>query len=787
MNLCERLREGLDAGDPSVLADPALQAHLETCAACRDAVDADSALRQALAGLGRPPMSPELRSRLMALAEDGGAGETAARAKTASWMSGPIDAESLAGRFRSAPTTRERLVAAALLVACLAGLAFVLKREQTAPANLDGTAQPLPTAATREAMAPTPPESQATAWPTPLPPLPPLPMVADEGLTLPEGALVVVRDDTGLWLHRGTEKGRRLVEDGQVGGFKISPDGRWVAYESWPRGWDRRGSALWVVSLDRGTARMAVDTAEVVRQVSTAEPWNGHRIDMVYRTVMVDRDAWTWTPDSSAIVFSTVVEEPDTSPAPLWQDVYLEHFVYTELADLWTQRISGGPPKRLLEPGKGGHPAYAPDGAHIALSQSMKRGERWESRIALIRSDGSDWRLLMKLPHMSSESDWTTYPLPQWTADSRQLLVAAGIPESRHDASTDLAYFDGPVRLVRLGLDGSMVEVAEGAGGSLPMWRQNYNGFWSPGGEKVAYFATLPPANGRAPASDPLTTPTEDGTFPAYPEPGEEEGHRTVALIIAAVDGGPGQVYDWLSKPTQANCFSPSGERFAYGNESSEPFPWDHDSVGRTVTLGQVPRVLAQGFRACRWLSEEQLLLEDGKGLRLHALDGRERQIWSAETGSRVDFDIHLASLEPASPVAPAAAVGGASAAHSPSDKLSGTGVAITLPFDPREWEWEVAAVAGEDPWLRSRSVRSCRLRLTDPGIEFGPASARLEIGGALVYVEQSNGFQGHYFVAAAAANRADAEFDFLLDVRFAPGSWSACDRAVRGLIAGLP
>lgn len=647
MNLCERLRRGVEVGDPSVLADPALQTHLETCAECRDAVDADSALRQALAGLGRPPMSPELRSRLMALPEDEDAGQTAAPATMTSWMPRPVAAGPLAGRQRLSPPTRERLVAAAILAACLAGLAFVMSHGRTAPANTDGTAQPPPTAVTREAV--------ATTWPTPLPPLPPLSTVVDEGLALSEGVSVVVRDDTGLWLHRGAEKGRRLVENGRVGGFKISPDGKWVAYEvaneAWRSyGWDQgQGSDLWVVSTDGGPAQRAVDTAELMRPFPTAEPWAADR------TAMVDRDAWTWTPDSTALVFGTVVAERHLPHVPLVQNyVPPPSYVYSDLADLWSQELSGGVPRRLLEPGKGGHPAYAPDGAHIALSQSWKRGERWESHVALVRSDGSAWRLLMKLPHMGSESDWTTYPLPQWTADSRYLLLAAGIPESRHNASSDLAYFDGPVRLVRLGLDGSLDEVAEGGGGSIPMFRQNYNGFWSPEGSSVAYFATLPPANRVASASDPLPTPTEDGTFPAYPEPGEEEGRRTVALIIAAVGGGPSRVYDWLSQPTQANCFSPSGERFAYGNEGPEPSPWDHASLGRTVTQGQAPRALAHGFQACRWLSEDQLLLEDSQGLRLHALDGRERQIWSADTGMIVGFDVHLPPQSLASPVPPA-------------------------------------------------------------------------------------------------------------------------------------
>lgn len=164
------------------------------------------------------------------------------------------------GHHHGVTDKRKRLVAAALLVGCLAGVTLALYRHGPAPANTDGTTQPSRKSSTLKAVAPSPSAAQATAWPTPLPPLPPLPTVVDESLALPEGVLVALRDDTGLWLHRGAEKVRKLLDSGRMGSFKLSPDGRWVAYEvsTESNGWD-----LWVVSTASGTPKQIVDAAEL--------------------------------------------------------------------------------------------------------------------------------------------------------------------------------------------------------------------------------------------------------------------------------------------------------------------------------------------------------------------------------------------------------------------------------------------------------------------------------------------------------------------------------------------
>lgn len=470
-------------------------------------------------------------------------------------------------------------------------------------------------------------------------------MVADEGLALPEGALVALQDDAGLLLFRGNQDGRRLVEDGAIRSIEISPDGRWVAYETaTDQPTPGASNALWVLPVNGGAERKVVEAAALTRIAPGLPPCMGSC------TIGIERAAWSWTPDSAALAFTTFLRHDDLATgAPAGSTPTIAYYDYSYRQDLWLQAVAGGPARLLFEPGKGGHVVYAPDGAQVAISQSGREGGLWETHIAVARADGSEWRRLLRLPHMSSESDWTSYPMPQWTGDSRQLLLAAGVQSSPHAASDGMAYFDGPVKLIRLALDGSVAQVAEGAGGSIPMFQQNYNGFWSPDGERLAYYATLPRADDAEPT--PMDSPgaaSVEARRSAYPAPGATAAGAndateapSVALMIASVADGSHQVYDWLPGPTSRLCLSPSGTHIAYAQTTGSPSRGS-DATGRLGTLGEAPRSLPIGFTACRWLSEDLLLLSSDEGLLVHRLDGHERLLW-AEAPTEYDaIDVHV-------------------------------------------------------------------------------------------------------------------------------------------------
>lgn len=636
MTPCDRLRRALAAGDQTLLADPSLRAHFAVCPTCAPALAADQALRRALAALSRPPLSPALERRLRAVSEgassraEPSAGRQAAPPVTgdASLDSGaPRHATRLAARGSG---RRERAVAALLLAACLAGLAFALGRLRPTPADFDATPPAPPTTLTR-----LPGESSPTPWSTPRPPLPPLPRIPDEGLALPEGALVVVADEAGLLLFEGAAKGRRLVE-GPVGGFKISPDGRWVAYEAITREEPLPKSGLWVVGTGTGRPRPIVNAAEVER-LAPVPP-----ADSEISRAAIAGDRWGWTPDSGALIFGTFQQFLDEPYSAISRD------------DLWKKSLAGGDAAQLMVPGQGGRFSFSPDGSRMVIIRVGLDDDRIINNLAIASSTGRDWRELLRMAPLRTGSEWIVYPKPQWSADGQTLLLALTRPAPSREGWADP---EAPTPLIRLAMDGSYRTV----GPMVVLGRRDeYNGLWSSDGRSVAYFQSLttpaPLASPQATRAALASYGTDLEGYPSPQSPGQ--GAAQARLVITDLDLGASVAYDWVSEQSSRMCWSPSGRRFAYEVDQR---------VWRLGHREEAPRLLDLPMDGCRWADDDLLLTEDGRTLQLLRLDGLQRTLWQTDQdGQKPRIELFL----PATPPAPPTAIGMATSTATTTTRL---------------------------------------------------------------------------------------------------------------------
>lgn len=623
MTPCDRLRRALAAGDQTLLADPSLRAHLAVCPTCAPALAADQALRRALAALSRPPLSPALERRLRAVAEgassraEPSAGRQAAPPATgdASPDSGaPRHATRLAARGSG---RRDRAVAVLLLAACLAGLAFALSRLRPTPADFDATPPAPPTTLTRLPGESSPTPAAPTPWPTPRPPLPPLPRIPDEGLALPEGALVVVADEAGLLLFEGAETGRRLVENGweedlRVVGAKISPDGQWVSFAA-QRPLATEGGGVWVIGSAGGAPRRVIDAPTLAERVPAQRtPATNWRTTL--RSVH-------WTHDSKALLFDTYEADLEYGMDSAGND------------DLWIQPVDGGEAQRLLPAGQGGDFSFSPDGRNIALVRRVTDGGSGYDSIALAPAKGGTSKELLRLAPIGTDSSWRPRPRPLWSPDSRSLFLILTKASPGRDGYADM---EAPAPLIQLMLDGSYREVA-------PASRINVmNGFnmpLSPDGKTVALYHPLDPAVVPKAVAQSQQSSQETSAYPSddltpYPAPVVEPVQPDQeALMLATVGERAAVAYDLVMKGiTHQLCWSPSGQRFAY----DVVYPkW------RIGTRNEAPREIDLAVAACHWLSDNLLLVREAKGLRILGMDGRERLLWASEDKESFTFDVH--------------------------------------------------------------------------------------------------------------------------------------------------
>jgi Tol biopolymer transport system component/DNA-binding winged helix-turn-helix (wHTH) protein len=171
----------------------------------------------------------------------------------------------------------------------------------------------------------------------------------------PDGAVVAYTStrsgDTSIWLRSLAAGGRdsELAETGGARSASWSPDGRWIAYDSY------RG--IWIVPPTGGTPRQLVAKGGSPR----------------------------WSPDATTIVYQGSVEGVDINSAAARPP-----------STLWTVRVDGEAPRQLTAqdqpPGGHGHPAFSPDGRHVAFVTAAfgQGGELWTISI-----EGGDLRRVL--------------------------------------------------------------------------------------------------------------------------------------------------------------------------------------------------------------------------------------------------------------------------------------------------------------------------------------------------------------------------------------------------------
>jgi Tol biopolymer transport system component len=213
--------------------------------------------------------------------------------------------------------------------------------------------------------------------------------------SLPTSRLAYVKDGN-IWLWNNGNK-EQLTKDGRVDSLKFSGDGSWIAFTR-----ARVGlvNELWVVRSDGRNERLLVSAEDLDSLLD------------------IPRDKWTkgvvifnytWVPGMHTIAYETRREIEGTGTA-LSDDLRL---VDVETGEQITQLASS----------QGGETYYSPDGMKVAIVTPQN--------ISIMSADGK--YLLDKVLEYSNVitySEYSYYPKPVWSPDSRYLRVAIPFEDS---------------------------------------------------------------------------------------------------------------------------------------------------------------------------------------------------------------------------------------------------------------------------------------------------------------------------------------------------------------------
>ncbi len=265
-------------------------------------------------------------------------------------------------------------------------------------------------------------------------------------------AILVYRDGDAIWRTTldtsqsppTASEPQQVVISPNIRGLLISPDGTKVAY----RVGTLDANELRVINLDGSDNRTLVRSEEI--------PVAGGGDSTA---ALIDEAAWL--PDSSGLLFNTVVVNL-AGPGAGSQE------------DLWRVDLSGTVTPVLAAGDAGGRFAVSPTGRLVlASSEAVYRANL----------DGSDYQLMFTFDFVNTASEYAFYPIPQWTADGGAAYLAVSGPEP----------FSGdPSALWRVPVDGAAERI-----GSLDGLVLFETAHWSPMGSRLAHV--LMPLDGAMP------------------------------------------------------------------------------------------------------------------------------------------------------------------------------------------------------------------------------------------------------------------------------------------------
>ena len=279
-------------------------------------------------------------------------------------------------------------------------------------------------AATVEGVTELPP-SVSTATEPPPPP---------EILGEPTGLRITYIRDGAIWLWEEGIGARQLTDTGMASSVKISDDGKIIAFS--------QQLELWSVPADGG------ETVQLANQAYLASiPRDGEFEGTPHL------DTYEFIPGTHSLFFD-IFMDTDSYPFPY--------------GGLHRVDADGPAPTQILLDGQSGVRYYSPDRQWVALSQP--------AHIAVMRADGSDYRVAFDFSPILTYSEWSFQPEVVWKSDSEGFYLA--LP------STDiLGNPNDPGRFWYVGLDGRSAQLAIFQ--AAPIWVDTPQ--VSPDGIKVLY------------------------------------------------------------------------------------------------------------------------------------------------------------------------------------------------------------------------------------------------------------------------------------------------------------
>lgn len=422
---------------------------------------------------------------------------------------------------------------------------------------------------------------------------------------LPAGSVLAWSDCSGTWVAQDGVP-RRISDIPDASTIRIAPDRKHVAIAIEA---ENGRIDVHAVGLEGEQALLVVDGEALASRVPVSA--------VTSPTSMTAVEYFDWHTDSTALAFTT------------WEIDFTQESSHTHhyRDDLWVVGLDESAPRMILDAGEGGHFVYSPDGTRVAVSAIDHVAGEEVARISVAMADGSQRRMLLEHVRLSWESDVPPHALPQWSPDGKALYAVAPQRSSEDQEGTgSLAYFDSPVQLVKLYLDGRRESVAQAGPNSVPL-TQNYNACWSPDGKSVAYVEAMTGGPAVATETEGSASIGYGAPTPTFPDSESPRGPRAVegsgARILMASVGGSSRVWDDdVPHGLDVCAWSPSGKRLAY-------WSLDHEPTGRIPV-----RPLMVGMQSAHpfeltlvvpwpklyWGSDEYLLVQQSDRLDLHSV-----------------------------------------------------------------------------------------------------------------------------------------------------------------------